>query len=265
MDSKTAIRPKGTDVVRKYEDHAVTPHGRLRHELLHHYYSLFIADKKISRIIDVGGGSGLLVDSLLKEHRNLNGILIDDDEAMITRAEERLHEQIEAKRVSVHKGSDQDVPRILSSSRLPHEGVLLSFNHAIEYIDDKMRAIRTLTGCLPKGTYFGIMYLNNAHEAFRKLLFKDDVNGVTQQLKSFDLDMIHFGMAKALDAEAMDAYFHDQSIHLVSQFGIRCFADVKQPEFVGNHYREVARMETALGMLPDFMPLARYRLKFYRI
>ncbi|OGD35252.1 MAG: hypothetical protein A2V45_05430 [Candidatus Aminicenantes bacterium RBG_19FT_COMBO_58_17] len=142
---------------------------------------------------------------------------------------------------------------------------MISFNHTIEYVDDQESTLRALTSCLPEGSFFAIMYLNNSHEAFRQLMLKDSIRRVLQQLKSRDLDMAYFGMARALDADSMVSSFAVGGIMPVEEYGIRCISDFKSREFVESNYDEILEMEFNLGKMRDFMPLARYRLKFFLI
>jgi SAM-dependent methyltransferase len=256
-------RPMGSTVVAKYEEHAHTPHGRLRHDLLFGYYAEFIRSRGVGLHYDVGGGSGLLLRSLLDEFRALRAVLIDCDAAMIDRAEENLSSFLKEGRACLRQGTDRDFQKILKSSKFHDEKLMVSFNHVIEYVDDQKAALRNLTSCLPEGAFLAIMYLNNSHEAFRQLMLRDSIQGVLHQLKSRDLDMAYFGLARALDADSMVSSFAAEGIIPVEEYGIRCVSDFKSREFVESNYDEILEMEFHLGKMRDFMPLARYRLKFF--
>jgi SAM-dependent methyltransferase len=265
MNDSTVERPMGPTVVEKYEEHARSPHGRLRHDLLFRYYAEFIKGRGITLLYDIGGGTGLLLRNLLDEFPQLKAVLIDFDAAMIDRARDNLLSFLKEERVCLHQGTDRDFPSIYTSSNFRNETLLVSCNHVIEYVHDHMATLRTLTSCLPKGAFFGIMYLNNSHEAFRQLILKDSVQGVLDQLTSRDLDMVYFGKAKALDADSMTASFHKEGISPTKDYGIRCIADFKSKEFVTSHYDEILKMEFEVGKMRDFMSLARYRLNFFCI
>jgi hypothetical protein len=75
--------------------------------------------------------------------------------------------------------------------------------------------------------------------------------------------MAYFGMARALDADSMVSSFAVEGIIPVEEYGIRCISDFKSREFVDSNYDEILEMEFNLGKMRDFMPLARYRLKFF--
>ncbi len=252
-------------MVDQYEEHARSPHGRLRHDLLFRYYAEFIKTRGITLLYDVGGGSGLLLRSLLDEFRALRVILVDCDATMIDRAKHNLAPFLRGKRVCVCQGTDSDFPRIYASSKCHNETLLVSFNHAIEYVRDQKATLKTLTSCLPKGAFFGIMYLNNSHEAFRQLMLKNSVQGVLRQLKSRALDMVYFGKARALAADSMSRTFAERGIIPVEEYGIRCISDFKSREFVDSNYNEMLTMEFELGKKRDFMTLARYRLVFFSV
>lgn len=255
----------GPTVVAKYEEHALSPHGKLRHDLLFRYYSEFIKTRGITLLYDVGGGSGLLLRNLLDEFRALKAVLIDCDAAMIDRANDNLSSFLADDRVCLYQGNGLDFPSIYDSSKFQNETLLVSFNHVIEYVHDQMAMLRTLTSYLPKGAFFGIMYLNNSHEAFRQLMLKNSVQGVLHQLKSRDLDMVYFGKAEALDADLMTTSFAKEGVMEIEEYGIRCISDFKSKEFVSSNYDELLMMEFYLGKMRDFMTLARYRLKFFSV
>lgn len=264
MQTQQNARPHGAEVAQQYADYGHTPHGRLRHDLLGRYYSRFVEAHNVKWIFDVGGGIGLLVRSLLEEHKELKAVLVDYDDAMLAHAREILKTRVSEKRAWIHKGTDQDLPAILAAYDIHGAAILVCSNHAIEYVPDQLQTIRTLVDAVPGGSFFGIMYLNNSHEAFRKLMFKDSIEGVLRQLKTSELDMVYFGMAKALDAAAMDRFLRERGVSPVSQYGMRCIADFKPKDFVEKNYADMLHMELELGVLPDFIGLARYRLNFYK-
>ena len=253
----------GPTVVAKYEEHARSPHGRLRHDLLFRYYAEFIGSRGVKLLYDLGGGSGLLLRNLLDKFRALRAVLIDNDAAMIDRAKENLSSFLGEGRACLYQGTDRDFQRIFKSSEFFDEKPLVSFNHVIEYINDQEATLRALTSSLPQGSFFAIMYLNNSHEAFRQLMLKDSIPGVLRQLKSRGLDMAYFGLARALDAESMVASLAAEGLRSLDEYGIRCLSDFKSREFVDSNYQEILEMEFDLGKIRDFMPLARYRLKFF--
>jgi hypothetical protein len=96
-------------------------------------------------------------------------------------------------------------------------------------------------------------------------MFKDSIQGVLNQLRSRDLDMVYFGKAKALDADSMTASFAKEGIILTEEYGIRCISDFTSKEFASSNYDEILKMEFELGKVRDFMTLARYRLNFFII
>lgn len=265
MSQTSEHKPKGVEVVRKYEEHAMTSHGRLRHDLLYMYYDEFIAGRSIDWIFDVGGGSGFLVKKLAEKYPDMKAVLIDADEAMVEQARENLSSYASSGRVHFIKGAEGDFPEILKSFKTGDSRILVSFNHAVEYVKDQMETLRLLTCEIPKGSFFGIMYLNNSHEAYRKLYFRDSPSDVLEQLKSYNLDMVYFGMAKALNAEDMEKYFATQHFKLEAQYGMRCVSDFKAKDFVEKNYDEILKMEVEVGKVYDFMGLARYRLKFFLV
>lgn len=256
-------RLMGNDVTKKYEEHAQSPHGRLRHDLLYKYYDAFLTDHPVKWIIDVGGGTGLLMSRLVKKYPSIRAVVIDDDAAMIEKAKERLLSDKNG-RIEVIKGNAISFPDIYKNFNITDEKVLVSFNHAIEYIEDKKTAIKSLTEPLMRDCYFGIMYLNNSHEAYRKLMLKESIRGVVEQLQSYKLDMVHFGFAEALDTETLGKYTADNNLRPIREYGMRCISDFKSKDFVDRHYNELFDVEYEVGKLHDFIGLSRYRLHFYQ-
>lgn len=262
---KSEQRQKGEKVVQSYESHSLTPHGRLRHDLLFMYYRNFIARHNIAWVFDVGGGSGILVKRLAEEFPRLNAVLIDDDTAMISKARDNLSEYLNSNRVQLIQGSVDDLSSVLKSFTINNKRILVAFNHTIEYVDDQPRVIRLLANTIPKGSFLGIMYLNNSHEAFRKLFYKDSIKGVKKQLKTYQLDMVYFGIARAIDTALLEKILQKNGLVQVIEYGLRCASDFKPSEFVKKNYKDLLGLEFFLGTLNDFIGLARYRLKFFSV
>jgi hypothetical protein len=259
----TEGRKIGDEAVGGYQAHAETPYGMLRHDLLFHYYDTFISKRKIDLFFDIGGGAGLLSKALLSKHPDLRVWLLDDDDKMIEQARGNLAEHLDNPNLTLGVANAQSFPKVLADSRKNGECALIAFNHVIEYIEDKDAVLEGLAGCVPKGSYFSIMYLNNSSEAFRKVFFKDNIAGVHEQLRTGVLNMTHFGLAKALDSEHCDRLLGGCGLTPLEQYAMRCVADYKSKEFVGGNYAELLELEKHLGTLRDFWGIARYRVKFF--
>lgn len=264
-EKKHGLPPMGKEVVRQYEKHAGTPHGRLRHDLLFMYYRKFLESRDIDLIIDVGGGSGMLVERLLDSQPELRAVLIDADRDMVEQAKRRLAPNRKTNRTSLIVGTAGDFPRIFSSLEVRGKKILTAFNHTIEYISGKREVLEAIRSAVPQGSFLGIMYLNNSHEAMRKLMFNDSPEGVLDQLRSYRLDMVYFGLAKAADTHELDSYFLGSGGRLLEEYGIRTLSDLKPRDFVETNYQRILDMEFALGKMSDFIGLARYRLKIFGV
>ena len=258
-------RSMGKEVVQKYVEHAQTPHGRLRHDLLFMYYDEFIKGRNINRILDVGGGSGFLVQRLLEKNPSLQAVIIDADNEMIELARVRLAPYLNEERLRLAMSRVEDFSRVFPSLCIEGEKILTTFNHTIEYVEDKMGALAALRAAAPKGSFLGIMYLNNSHEAMRQLMFKNSPDRVLDQLQSFRLDMAYFGLAEAVRTEELERYFSNSGCRLLGEYGIRCLSDFKPREFVDRNYGRILNMEFSLGRMRDFVGLARYRLKIFGV
>ena len=258
--------PDATDTVSLdgYECHALTPHGRLRHELLFRYYDEFMTGRGIRSVVDIGGGSGLLARMLLEKYSDLTVVLIDLDKRMIEKGKERLSEFLAAGRVKAFAAGVYEAPQILCSLEMGQESRLVAFNHTIEYVEDQEGALRTLSQCVPEGSYLGIMYLNNSHEALRQFVYHDSIAGVLEQLEGRRLDMGHFGQALAIETPDLEGRLQEEGLTPVIEYGMRSISDLRKPDYVKQNYEELLRVEDLLGRQKDFIGLARYRLKFYR-
>jgi methyltransferase family protein len=264
-DNKYKPRPKGAEVVSKYEDHSHTPHGRLRHDLLYKYYDDFIADKSIDWMFDVGGGSGFLLARLLDRYPHMNGVIIDFDEAMIEQAKINLAAFIENNRVQFILGKTHELPEIMNAFNVSEYKILISCNHALEYIEDKVDSLKMMAKSITKESYLGVMYLNNSHEAYRKIMFKDSPKAVIKQLRSFRLDMVYFGDGMAVDTNELLQTLKGCGLAEIKEYGIRCISDFKSRDFVVNNYDDLMNVEFKVGKRSDFIGLSRYRLKFFSV
>lgn len=256
-------RKTGEEVVRAYEEYARTPHGRLRHDLVYRYYDHFLSSRPVDWIFDVGGGSGLLLQRLLEARTTQRSVLIDDDEAMLRAAESRLRTLAGGNQAECIRGSYRDLALLLAARVRPGERALVAFNHVIEYVEDQEAALVTLAGCLPEGSYLGIMYLNNSHEALRRLWHRDSIPGMLAQLATGEFDAVTFGFARAMLTDRLEAALEGHRLLPLEEYGIRCVSEFKSKEFVKARYAELLEAEFTAGAHKDFLGLARYRLKFH--
>lgn len=254
-------RKAGAEVVKGYEDYARTPHGRLRHELLLRHYAGFLERHPVPWMVDLGGGSGLLAEGLARRFASLRCVLVDDDPAMVEAARERLAAL--GDRCEVVLGAHRTLPEVIAARAPAGEPFLVSFNHVIEYVEDQEGALRTVAGAIAPGCHLGIMYLNNSHEALRRVWHKDSVSGFLKQLETGAFDAVNFGMARAILTERLHAAVAGAGLRELEEYGLRCFAEWKSKEFVEARYDEVLDAEARVGAHPDFLGLARYRLRFY--
>ncbi len=256
-------RIKGELAVSGCEAYANTPHGKLRYDLLFHYYSQLLHNTGFRKYIDIGGGNGLLSERLLRIFPDLKVYFIDDDKQMIERATNKLKDFIDKGRVNISQGSVMNLRNMKDFFNLDSGNAVVGFNHVIEYIDDKEQALNNLSELVGQDSILGIMYLNNSHEALRRVLFKDSVDGVMEQIDKKKVNMGHFGWAEAMDSNWLDNQMKRSGMRLLNQFGLRCISDLKDPDFVNTNYSSFLNMECSLGPKADFMGLARYRLKFF--
>jgi ubiquinone/menaquinone biosynthesis C-methylase UbiE len=255
-------RKSGEDVVRGYEEYARTPHGRLRHDLLFEHYANFLERYPVRWILDLGGGTGLLLWRLMHRFPAIRCVLVDDDEAMVKAAQERLSRNVPG-RAEVQTGSHRNFEALLAARASLGYPYLVSFNHVIEYVEDQDAVLRGLARTIAPGSYLGVMYLNNSHEALRRIWHKDSTSGFLQQLETGAFDAVNFGMARAITTRRLHAAITGAGLLSVEEYGLRCFAEWKSKEFIDAHYDEVLDAEKKVGRHEDFLGLARYRLTFF--
>lgn len=258
---RVLVRLKGKPAVTSYQKHALTPAGKLRHDLLFLYYRRFIKQNKVKQVFDLGGGSGLLIRDLLREFPYLKATLIDDDPVMLSQAENNLKGYLLSQRLRIIRGS---IAELFMARETGLKNILVSFNHVIEYMPDQQKALISLARLIPKGSFLGVMYLNNSHEAMRKIFFKDSIAKAKRQLRSHLLDLVYFGKGRALDPVLLNNIMLKNNLFQIQEYGLRCVCDLKPVNFSAENYRELLDFEYSVGMLEDFMGLARYRLKFFQ-
>jgi len=256
-------RIKGDRAVNGCESYAETTHGRLRYDLLSYHYKKLVQSNNISHYVDIGGGNGLLAERLMKVFPDLQVTFFDDDAGMVARAKELLKDFEDQGRVSISQCSVLDTEKMEYLIGQTNSKTLFGFNHVIEYVEDKQSALQNILAILREDALLGIMYLNNSCEALRKILFKDLVAGVTEQLEQKKVNMGHFGLAEAVDTEWLDDFMDRAELRLISRYGLRCLSDFKSPDFVSENYDAIFDLECHVGGKPDFMGFSRYRLNFY--
>jgi SAM-dependent methyltransferase len=263
MSGAVSGRQKGEHVAPQYEAYARTPHGRLRHDLLYEHYRRFLDQHPVRWVFDVGGGSGLLVRRLAETLPGLRYVLIDDDEGMLAEAESNLAELRRDAPCELVRASYDTTRTAIEARVRPGDRCLVAFNHVIEYIADKRGALRELASAVRPGDYLGMMYLNNSHEALRRFWHKGSMPQLLRQLDNTEFDAGTFGMGQAIRTRDVDAIFAECGLHQLEDRGLRCVAEFQSKELVADRYEEVLAGELAVSGEPDFIGLARYRLKFF--
>ena len=263
MSGAVSGRQKGQGVAPQYEAYARTPHGRLRHDLLFEHYRRFVEQHPVRWVFDVGGGSGLLVGRLADAFPDVRYVLIDDDEGMLAEAKSNFAAGPDTTACELIRASYDETPRVVAARVRPGDRCLIAFNHVIEYIADKRGALQTLAGAVRTGDFLGMMYLNNSHEALRRFWHKGSMAGLLRQLENTEFDAGTFGTGRAIRTRDVETVFAECGLRQLEDRGMRGVAEFQSKELVAERYEEVLAGELALSDEPDFVGLARYRLKFF--
>jgi S-adenosylmethionine-dependent methyltransferase len=219
--------------------------GKLRHQLLVYHLTKHIDFKnKTLKVLDAGGGTGVMTETLLQYDCNIT--LNDISAETLALAKQRLPKDASVK---YSLQSVQDLPEGECYDVIICHAVLEWLSSPLEVID------QLLTKLNPKG-YLSLSFFNRDAHIFGNLLY-GNFDYVKAGMKR--KNTVRLNPNNSLKPSTVLDYLSEFPIKVIHQAGIRCFHDyLKQPDMQTSHYQQLFEMEKRYSDQSPFMWLGKY-------
>lgn len=225
--------------------------GRIRQSLLTHLYGTHLAADLASeqRVLDAGGGLGQMSAWLLNLGHRVD--YFDVSAEMIEWVRAELAEAIEAQRLSVQQASV-----LTFEPEQPYDLVVL---HAVlEWLEEPQLALARMMDWVRPGGVLGLMVYNR-----HMLMMRNLMRGTLAKVRDDQLGGDGRGLTpiSPLDPSQIRAQLEDGGYTVISQAGIRTFADLTEPTVLSWYDEvDVLAMERQLCEQAPYRDLGRYVL-----
>ena len=219
--------------------------GRLRHELLVHYlHQCLDFDSRPLRVLDAGGGTGVMTRELLASgcHVTLNDISAD----ALSRARQKLPENAP---VTLVEGEIQSLPA-------KPEYDLVVCHAVLEWLQSPLTVLPKLYNLIKPGGRLSLSFFNRDAHRFGNLLYGnfDYVKGGMKNKNTVRLNPNQ----SLVPGEVINS-LRESGFLIQHEAGIRCFHDyMKQPDMQITHYDALKAMELEYGCQPPYKWLGKY-------
>lgn len=223
-----------------------TSKGRLRHQMLSHYLAEFINSKAPSKVLDAGGGTGMM--SLVFAQNGHHVTLCDGSSEVLDIAQERLKSYPNAK---------VEQTDILS---LEHEeGFNLVLCHAVlEWVQNPLEIIDKLFTQLQVGGHLSLSFFNRDAALFNNAIwgnfdYIDAGMNIRNQVKLNP----HNAQRPSEIINYIESHFSNYDIEHMA--GIRCFHDYLHDRSKQvDEYEQVLALEMKYAKQVPYMWLGKY-------
>lgn len=219
--------------------------GQLRHDLLLHYLTEHIElQQSPLKILDAGGGTGVMCESLLHYGHDLT--LNDVSKDSLDIAKEKMGS---SQSVTFSHG---EIQRLVDN-----EGFDLVICHAVlEWLKHPLEAIEHLIQLTAPGGYLSISFFNRDAKLFGNLLY-GNFDYVKQGMKNKNTVRLNPDMS--LSPKDILNFLDAKAVQLIHQAGIRCVHDYMfDRSMQTSRYDEIKQMEIAYGQQHPYCWLGKY-------
>lgn len=220
--------------------------GKLRHDLLlSHLKRVVPLDDRPLRVLDVGGGTGVMSHVMLAlGHEVTLNDLSSDCLNLAQAAIETSHQH----RLKVHHGPFQSLPG--------QQAFDLVICHAVlEWLQDPLAQLPRLLERVKPGGYLSLSFFNRDAQTFGNILYGN-----------FDYVQAGLKVKKKVRLSPHNALVPQHVLNalggageVVHQAGIRCFHDyLKEDKHKSQGYEQLLQLELQHGRLHPYMWLGKY-------
>ena len=233
------------DIANKFERNIYgSTKGQLRHELfLHHLHRSLDLNSRPLTVLDAGGGTGVMTESMLAlgHHVTLSDISAE------TLALAKSKFAADAKVELMH----QDI------LNLPDTQYDLVICHAVlEWLKEPLPVIAKLVSLVKPGGHLSLSFFNQDAARFSNI-FYGNFDYVEQGMKV--KNQVRLNPNNPQKPQDILAFLATQPLQVVHRAGIRCFHDyLKEKSQQQSHYAQIKRLELSYGDQHPYMWLGKY-------
>ncbi len=251
----------------KYAAYLETPEGRLRSDLAIANLRDFVCtpqarDKEISRVLDIGSGTGATAVYLAR--LGMHVTLLDSSPAMLDIANRTAQDAGVTGRIVAHHG---DAIRLADLFPAASFDVILCHN-VLEYLDDPISVLRAAARTLrDSSAILSILVRNRAGEVLKAAIQAGDLAAAENNLTSeWGQESLYGGKVRLFTPDTLQAMLKDASLAVIAQRGVRVLADYLPSQISRSaDYELILDLERKLGSWPEYAAVARYTQCFARL
>jgi S-adenosylmethionine-dependent methyltransferase len=236
------------DIADKFERNIYgSSKGRLRHELfLHHLHQQVNLQAGRLKILDAGGGTGMMSQAMLSLGHLVTLSDISAETLVIAKTKYAVGEQ--AQRLTIVQ---QD---ILGLANAQYDLVIC---HAVlEWLKDPIPVVNKLVSLLKPGGTLSLAFFNQDAQRFNNMCY-GNFDYVEQGMKV--KNQVRLSPNNPQQPLQMIALLESLQMNIVQKVGIRCFHDyLKDKSQQLSHYAQLKRLEIQYGTQHPYLWLGKY-------
>lgn len=219
--------------------------GRLRHELLlHHLQTGIDLNSQSMRILDAGGGTGIMTQEMLSLGHNV--MFNDLSSEAVVAAKNKFAQEARCSfmQANIHELNDPD-------------GYDLVICHAVlEWLKEPLAALPLLLSLVKPDGFLSLSFFNKDAHRFGNILY-GNFDYVEKDMQN--KNTVRLNPNNALEPQVVLEALKNLNVEIVNQAGIRCFHDyLKDKQLQQTHYDQVKKMELKYGKRSPYMWLGKY-------
>jgi S-adenosylmethionine-dependent methyltransferase len=239
----------------KYAAYLKTPPGRLRSELAWENVRRFLPGNASKlRALDVGGGTGFA--SVRLARMGYEVVLLDGSEEMLRIAREQAGAASVAMRISFCHADAGQLPELFEAGSFD----IVICHNLLEYAEDPSKTARDIANVLRKDAVLSVLVRNRAGEVLKDAIKSRDWKLAVANLTAETVvDSLYGEPVRVFAPEEVRDLLARASLEVVAEHGVRVFFDYLDLDNLEDAaYSHIFELESALGVRPEFVAIARY-------
>jgi S-adenosylmethionine-dependent methyltransferase len=239
----------------KYAAYLKTSSGRLRSELVWENLCRFLPRNASKlRALDVGGGTGFT--SVRLARMGYEVVLLDSSEEMLRIAREQAGAGGVAARISFCHGDAGRLPELFDAGSFD----IVVCHNLLEYGENPSAIVRDIANALRKDAVLSVLVRNRAGEVLKDAIKSRDWNLAVANLTAETVvDSLYSEPVRVFNLAEVRDLLTQASLEVVAEHGVRVFFDYLGLENLTDEaYPRIFKLESALGVRPEFAAIARY-------